>query len=386
MWRVLFISFLTSFVSGGFGIAIPLILLNRNVSLTDIGIILSILPVVFLFVRIFLAALADQIGWSPIFLANWIALSSASIIYLTANSPLLFATGKILEGISASAYWAVSRTATYMLSPRREAGEATKVIATVTLGGALGNAITGFIMSKLNFNAAMILLIAASMLLIFPTVNLWSIGRRSGRISLKKALKSLDPRGRGEDFWHVSLIMGINSLSRYPLLTLILPIFMSNMMGYDYMDIGLTFMIYNIISALTVFTTLRISLNLARTLIQSIIYMAVCVSLPVIVKPSPILMAILMISLAFANGLGARFFETIIAMVSKDRKDTLSIDIGILHIPMRIVEFSSLILFSLLVERYGYILAFIIPGVAYTAFSTLSYFKIKRHGKVKPET
>jgi len=67
MWRVLLTSFLTSFVSGGFGIAIPLVLLDRNVSLAEIGVIMSILPLVFLFIRIILAALADQVGWSPIF-------------------------------------------------------------------------------------------------------------------------------------------------------------------------------------------------------------------------------------------------------------------------------------------------------------------------------
>lgn len=87
-------------------------------------------------------------------MVNWLTLSSASFIYLFASSPIDFAVGKIMEGISVSAYWAVSRTATYLLSPNKEAGEATRMIATVTLGGAFGSVITGLIMSLIGAGAA----------------------------------------------------------------------------------------------------------------------------------------------------------------------------------------------------------------------------------------
>lgn len=367
-------SFLTSFVSGGLGIAIPLVLLERNVSLTEIGVIMSILPLVFLFIRILFAALADQVGWSPLFLINWLTLTLATVIYLVARSPIDFAIGKVMEGISVSAYWAVSRTATYLLSPRREAGEAIKVIGVVTLGFAVGGAVTGFVMSMVEAWNSFIILIIASMILLYPTMLLWSEGRKKVKLDLLVALKALNFRGKEQGFWCVSGIMAVNSLARYPLISLVLPIFMSKELGYSYMMIGGIFMTYSIITAITVFTTMKTPLNLTRVIVQSIIYLIACILLP---YTSKALVPVFITLLAVASGLGTSFYESIIAIVSKDRRETLSINIGILHIPMRITEFTSLILYSLLMEKYGYQISFILSAIAYFIFSILSYLQLK---------
>lgn len=367
-------SFLTSFVSGGLGIAIPLVLLKRNVSLTEIGVIMSILPLVFLFIRILFAALADQVGWSPLFLINWLTLTLATVIYLVARSPIDFAIGKVMEGISVSAYWAVSRTAAYLLSPRREAGEAIKVIGVVTLGFAVGGAVTGFVMSMVEAWNSFIILIIASMILLYPTMLLWSDGRKKVKLDLLVALKALNFRGKEQDFWRVSGIMAVNSLARYPLISLVLPIFISKELGYSYMMIGGIFMTYSIITAVTVFTTMKTPLNLTRAIVQSIIYLIACILLP---YTSKALVPVLIALLAVASGLGTSFYESIIAIVSKDHRETLSINIGILHIPMRITEFTSLILYSLLMEKYGYQISFILSAIAYFIFSILSYLQLK---------
>jgi len=72
MKRIAAITFLNYFVTGGLALIIPLLLLERNVNLAEIGFVLSILPLVFLFVRLLFAALADQVGWAPFFvLVNW---------------------------------------------------------------------------------------------------------------------------------------------------------------------------------------------------------------------------------------------------------------------------------------------------------------------------
>ena len=247
------------------------------------------------------------------------------------------------------------------------------MIATVTLGGAFGSAVTGLIMSLIGAGAAFILLILASLLLLYPTALLWSAGVRHVKLDLFRVLKSLDPRGRSRDFWYASLIMALNSLARYPLTSFVLPIFMSELLGYDYMFIGIIFMGFNIISSITIFGTLKLSLSIMRAVIQSIIYLVTCISLPYF----PSFMPVLVITLAIAGGLGTRFYESIIAKVSKDRHETLSIDIGILHIPLRIIEFTSLILFGLLIEKFGYPIAFTISGISYVAFSIFSYLRLR---------
>lgn len=371
--RVMTITFITHFVTSGIALAVPLALLERRVSLIEIGIVLSILPIIFLTVRVIFAAIADQIGWSPIFLLNSINLTLATSIYLNAKSPLEFAIGKIFEGFAISAFWAVGRTATYILSPGREARESTKIIATASIGGALGGALTGFIMSIMGINMAFTILIIASIIQIYPTILLWRIGINKNKLNLLKALKALNPKGKGWKFWYISIIMAVNSLSRYPLFNLVLPVYMAKELKYSYMDIGIISMFYQLTSSIIIYATLKLPLNFTRAIIQSIIYFSACVSIPNALNILPMVMIIM----AFADGLGAKFYENIIAKVTKNKRETLSIDIGILHVPMRIFESTALIIFGFIIENFGYEIVFIISGLAYTLFSIQSYLESK---------
>jgi len=371
---VLAISFITHFISSGLGIAVPLALLNRGVSLVEIGAVLSIMPAIFLVVRVIFAAIADQVGWSPLFLINTMSMTTSTMIYSIAKSPLEFAIGKVFEGISMSAYWAVSRTATYELSPGREASEATRVIAMVSIGGAIGGAVTGLVMNMINVDAAFPVLMVVSTIQVYPVVLLWKSGLKSGRLNMMKALKALDLRGRSIRFWYISMIMAINSLSRYPLFNMILPVYMAKTLGYDYMGIGFMTTIYSFTSSLTIYLTLKKPLNIVRAVTQSIIYLLACVGITL----SANLLPILIIIMAFADGLGAKFYESIIVKATRNRHETISVDIGILHIPMRLFESTALIIFGLIVEILGYNAVFIISGLAYISFSILSYIETRR--------
>jgi len=64
MKRILAVTFLNYFVSGGLALLIPLLLMERDVNLAEIGVVISVLPLVFLVRRLLFAALADHIGWS----------------------------------------------------------------------------------------------------------------------------------------------------------------------------------------------------------------------------------------------------------------------------------------------------------------------------------
>ena len=99
MKRILAITFLNFFISGGLTLLIPLLLLERNVDLTEIGLILSVFPLVFLVVRIFLAALADLVGWARFYIILfWPGSLFSTIIFFIASSTPFFLLGKIIEG------------------------------------------------------------------------------------------------------------------------------------------------------------------------------------------------------------------------------------------------------------------------------------------------
>ncbi|MCK5563416.1 MFS transporter, partial [Candidatus Bathyarchaeota archaeon] len=213
MKRILAITFLNYFVSGGLTLLIPLLLLERNVNLAEIGIVISILPLVFLSVRLLFAALADQLGWAPFYiLLNWPGTFFAATIYLLANSTSVFVLGKIVEAVKESSYWAVIRTSIFSLSPKQEGKEATRNVAVIALSSAIGSAVSGLGIVYMGFSFTLGVMIISSTIIGIPAALLWKTEKKGSRPKILRAIASLDPRGRSETFWLVSLALLMFSL------------------------------------------------------------------------------------------------------------------------------------------------------------------------------
>ena len=258
MRRVNAIAFVNNFVSGALTLLIPLLLLERNLDLTQIGVVLSVLPIVFLIVRLLLAAFADRVGWSHIFLlVNWPANMLSTLVYFVASSLPAFLAGKVMEGFRDASYWAVNRTAIFHLSPNQEGREATRNNAVIWLATAVGSAAAGLGIAYLGFSSTILFLMLASLAVGLPALMLWKAGGSHPKRETKRVLSLLSPRGKGRTFWWVSAALMFNSLATYPLLTLLLPVFMDQQMGYSYSLIGLLFMLYNLIASVTTFITLK---------------------------------------------------------------------------------------------------------------------------------
>jgi predicted MFS family arabinose efflux permease len=373
MKRILAITFLNNFVSGGLTLTIPLLLLERNVDLAEIGIVISVLPLVFLVIRLFLAALADLVGWARFYLlVNWPGTLFSTLIYFIASSTPAFLLGKIIEAVKESSYWAVNRTAIFSLSPKQEEKEATRNMAVLWLSTAVGSAVAGLGIAYMGFSFTLSILILASAIIGIPAALLWQTQRQSSRPKILNVISLLDPRDRERTFWFVSFTMLFYSLAQYPLVTLLLPIFMSQQLGYGYTAIGLAYMLYYAIASSVIFGTLKRSLGVRRVAIQSLIALFVSFFL----ASSGSYFPALFLTLAFAHGLGLGFYESIIAKVTKNRR-TVSADIGLLHIPMRFAEFSSVLFAGFVAQSLGYMPVFVSSGIFFTIFSCLSLYALK---------
>jgi MFS family permease len=368
MKRVNAITFLNDFVSGGLTLLIPLLLLARNVSLAEIGIVLSILPLVFLIARLLFAAVADRIGWAHIFLLiNWPSTLLSTAIYYFAASLPVFLAGKFVEGLRDSSYWAVSRTAIFHLSPKREGEEATKTNAIIWLATAIGCAVAGFGIAFLGFYSTIAILAFASSVIVVPAAMLWKTGNQSVVPKPDNMVKLLKPWGKGRIFWLVSLALMLYSFATYPLITLMLPAFMNLQLGYDYVSVGLLFMVYNLIaSAVTIFA-LKWALNFRRALFQTVVGLVAVF----LMTNSGLFFLTSFFALAFVRGLSIAFFEHSVAKVAVKSKN-VSVDIGWLHAPMRIAEFLSVLVAGFLVQAVGFGPIFAATGVFFAAFSFLS--------------
>ena len=373
MKRILAITFLNYFVSGGLTLTIPLLLLERNVDLAEIGIVISVLPLVFLVIRLFLAALADLVGWARFYiLLNWPGSLFSTLIYFIASSTPAFLLGKIVEAVKESSYWAVNRTAIFSLSPKQEEKEATRNIAVLRLSTAIGSAASGLGIAYMGFSFTLSILILGSAIIGIPAALLWQTRRQIAKPRILRVVALLDPRGRERTFWFVSFTMLFHSLATYPLVALLLPVFMSQQLGYNSAAIGIAYMLYNAIASSVTFSTLKIPLGTGRVIVQS----SIALFATFLLANSGNYFPALLLALALAHGLGIGFFESIIAKATKN-KLTVSVDIGLLHIPMYLAQFTSVLCAGFVAQSLGYMPMFVSSGIFFTTFSVLSLYALK---------
>ena len=374
MKRVNAITFLNNFVAGALTLLIPLLLLAQNVNLAEIGLVVSVLPLVFLVARLLFAAVADRVGWSHIFfLVNWPTTLVATAIYYVANSLPAFLAGKITEGLRDASYWAVNRAAIFDLSPGRAEKEATRNNAVIWLATAVGSAGAGLGIAYAGFSSTLLVLIVASTAIGIPAGMLWKTRKPVLCKNREKKLgMALDPRGKSKAFWWASVALMFNSIATYPLLTLLLPVFMQVQLGYSYLLIGVLFMLYNVVASATTFLTLRLSLSLKRVIVQS----AIAFLASVFLTSSGLFFPALLFALAFARGFGVAFFEHLVAKVAKDSQN-VCVDIGWLHVPMRLAEFATVMTAGFAALAVGYAPVFAATGVFFIVFSLMSFRQLQ---------
>ena len=373
MKRIFAITFLNFFISGGLTLAIPLLLLERNVDLVEIGLTISILPLVFMVARIFVALMADLKGWRLFYaLLNWPSSLLSTFIYFVANSTPIFLVAKIAEAMKESSYWAVNRTAIFSLSPKREEKEATRNTAVSFLSTAIGSVTAGLSISYFGFSTTLAILMVAAGDIGFPAILLWKNRKNHLKPKPVRVKSLINLRNYKKKFWLVSITLLFFSLAYYPLLNLLLPVFMSQQLGYSYFTIGIAYLFFNIIVSAVIFGTLRFSLGIKRVILQSAI--GIFASVFLIVSNAYFLGAFL--ALAVAEGIGMGFFESIIAKATKN-KPSVSVDIGLLHVPHRFAEFSSVLYSGLIAQVIGYFPVFVSSGIFFAIFSILSFYLLK---------
>jgi hypothetical protein len=373
MKRIFTITFLNFFISGGLTLAIPLLLLERNVDLVEIGLVISILPLVFMVARLFVALVADLKGWNRVYiLLNWPSSLLATFIYFVANSTPMFLMGKIAEATKESSYWAVNRTTIFSLSPKREEKEATRNTAVLFLSTAIGSAVAGLSISYFGFSATLAILMVAAGAIGVPAVLLWKTRQGNSELEAARIKGLINLRSYGRRFWFVSMTLLFFALAYYPLLNLLLPVFMAEQLGYSYSTIGIAYLLFNLIASTIILSTLRFSLGAKRVILQS----AIALLASFLLAYSNSYFPGLFLALAVAEGLGMGFFESIIAKATKN-KQSVSVDIGLLHVPYRFAEFASLLYAGFIAQTIGYFPVFVSSGIFFAIFSVLALYFLR---------
>ncbi len=368
MRKLTAINFLDMFIASALAILVPMLLLARNVSVSDIGLVLSALPLVFLFARLLFAAIADQAGFRNFFIIDWLTQVASVLIYLLAASPIGFLFGKVSEGVRSSAFWAVNRTAIFYYAEGREVRAATRLAVIRTAGAALGTALAGAVAAFFGLQYGLIFLLGAALLQGLPTLTMKPYP--NPRFSVRKTVSLILPFGKGKAFWLTALTMSLYSLATYSIFYLIAPVYMrlDLRMGYD--AIGYAIAAYYLLSTLATWASMRFRIPFGRlAVLQSLLYASGCV---LIAFTHASFFVPLFLLLALGDGLSSMFFEAVIAKETKG-KPTVSTDIGFLHIPYRVAEFFSVIFAGFVFQYLGYGVVFILSAACFAAYSFLCW-------------
>ncbi len=154
----LFATFLFNLAFSGMLLtAIPLYLHDKNVDVVEIGLIFSFYPLVFQLLRVLFGGLSDVFGNRKFLFFSGVMQAVTALVYLVSNTGLLYAFGKVSEGIATSALRGVERPLIFAGSERYGVGRISGYYsAAIWVSMGVGAAIAGYAIVFLGFDSVFV--------------------------------------------------------------------------------------------------------------------------------------------------------------------------------------------------------------------------------------
>ena len=345
--KLLLVNILYSSIVASMSVLVPLYLIERNIDLGSVGLILSIMPLVFLFVRLVFASIADELGTKVIGVLYSLAnLFSIALFALTA-SPLGFSLATFAEGVRASGFWAITRTE-ILLETGKEAGR--KAFAFFSgvrqLADGIGRVFIGFALAYFAFQGSFLLLFSLSILLLLLVFFL-----KDGHMQLKVDTKTVQRifKKRPASFWFTGLGLSLLWLPSNMLPSFLLPIYAHAELGLNYVETGSIAALFSLVSGAAILISMKWNIPIKLLFLFTALMIPLLILLPFL--GSNLFFVILLIALG--NGCSNILSEYVLAdSVSKD--GDLSTAIGLTNVPLRIGEFLFLSLGGFAIAQFGY--------------------------------
>ena len=362
------IQFFHSFVSGVLGIAVPLMMEERNVDVVVIGLVFAAMPLIMQFGRMFFAILSDFWGRKLFFVSNGVLGVISSLIYYLARTPLDFLFGKAAEGTKEGSIWAVNRA--FLLEKEGSRWRILVHLRTVVyVGFAIGSLITGFLVAWLFYDGTMLLCAVFGALAILLAMLLSS--ERKERFSMVKALQFLDFRKKKRIFKIFLFLFFIIGLSSGFHGGFVIPLFL-DMNGFDAEMIGLIIGVQVLLAGFSSYIFSKTTKLKQIILLQGILFSIVFFSLGFL---SSIAAGFLLVFYGFIDGMSSIGQEGILSKICD--KESYGTDIGLLMFGLHVGETLSLALSGFLIAALGFVVPFLLAASTYIVFYIPSYIILK---------
>jgi MFS family permease len=362
------IQFFNSFVSGVLGVAIPLMMKERNVDVVVIGLVFAAMPLIMQFGRMFFATLSDFLGRKLFFVSNGVLGVISSLIYYVARTPLEFLFGKLMEGTKEGSIWAVNRA--FLLE--REGGHWRILVylrTVVYVGFALGSLLTGFLVSLLFFDGTMLLCAVLGAFVILLAMSLPR--ERKEQFNLVKALHFLDFRKKKRVFKIFLFLFFIIGLSYGFRGSFVIPLFLDTH-GFDAEMIGLIIGLQILFAGFSSYLLSKTTKLRQMILLQGILFSTVFFLLGFL---SSMVVGVLLVVYGFIEGMSSIGQEGILSKICG--RESYGTDIGLLMFGLHVGETLSLALSGFLIAALGFVVPFLLAASTYAIFYITSYMILK---------
>lgn len=357
MRKLAFVNFIEAFFSASLAVALPLYLLNRGIDVEEIGLILSISPLVFMVVRTASALFAEVLGTRIFFLATSLSESISAFTFSIASSATAFGLGKMFEGSAHSFFWAVNRTKVIDHEQSKDTSLA-RLLSLRMLAATVGIGAAGILISY-SFDSFFQLLMLAGAASFAASLFFWKGKGRAQKVEPVKMLTSKKKKG----FWDVSFSLFFLISAFSILFSFLLPIYLDQELGMSYEGIGALMMLFYLCVAVGSYAAIEFGMNEKRLILFQDITVPMIALMPFV----PGYMAPMLMMVGFGIGVSFALQEGMIVRVA-EKSEYPSTDISILHVPARMGEFITLAASGFVLTMFGSASLFLIAALLVAAY------------------
>jgi len=350
-----------SFTDAILYILIPLMMVERKIDITTIGLVFAAVPFIFQLARMGFAAISDMVGRRIFFASHGALTSVTSAIFYFAKTPFHFLYGNTIQAIRGSAFWSVNRA--YVLDVSKEPRKDLVIMRTVGyIVWGISSLIVGFLIVWFLYSGALLLVFIIGLIGILAAFGIKD--EKNRKKFVRSALDNLDFRKRDKSFKKLILAFIVAGLSYGFIGGYIFPLFL-NSAGFNVETIGILIGMQTVISGLFLYVYTKKG-NLSKLLLYGGILYAITLSILGFAN----LPLVTIVFLLFGIGVGVTdgCYEGIFTL-TVNRKSYAS-DIGLLLFGMNVATSISQAAAGFLIQNFGFGIVFIISAAIFLIYST----------------
>ena len=339
---------------------------ERGLDIRFIGLVFALSPMVFQTLRMAFAIVADRMGWDKLFTLNAVLYPLTGLSFFFSSSVPGFFAGKFLEGVRNASIVAVSRTAALDSSGRNSRVTAS-LYSFTSIAEAAGKLVTGIVLAFLSLSNALLFFAIASAAMVWPAIKMKGTFIPHAYSKEAKSLNSLDPRTKKPFFQKVFLPIALLGISQALVMDFILPLFLDER-GLLFWDVALHIALFSLVSGVVSLLILRGKINIPQSRmvhVQLVVGVSALVVMPFVSRE---LLAPAIVLLGIADGIVRVVFESLV-VGSVTSSHTLSIDLGLLHLPFHYARSIALFSAGFIAVYAGYSGVFILSAIFFLAYS-----------------